>query len=124
MRYKSACNAVFAFCVWCLMAGLGCDLAVVISVTCFFLSFIPEVGSVICILLPVPVLLFDSRVTMEERLTNVLTMAIGMLGIKFAVSNGLESFVMSRSPILSGQLLDEESGQNETHPATRRATPT
>ena len=43
---------------------------------------------------------------------------VGMLLIKFAVSNGLESLVMSRSPILSGQLnLDEENNNGETHPA-------
>ena len=43
---------------------------------------------------------------------------LGMLLIKFAVSNGLESLVMSRSPILSGQLnLDEENNNGETHPA-------
>eukprot|EP00435_Cladocopium_sp_Y103_P036301 s1310_g9.t1 len=98
--YKAICNAVFR-----------CDLAVLLSVICFFLSFIPEVGSVICILMPAPVLLFDSRVTMEIRITN----AIGMLLIKFAVSNGLESLVMSRSAVLSGQMNSEESN-DETHP--------
>ncbi|CAK9114867.1 Putative transport protein RP630 [Durusdinium trenchii] len=114
--YKAACNAAFSFCVWCLLAGIGgCDLAVVLSVMCFFLSFIPEVGSVICMLLPIPVLLFDSRVTVEVRGANVLTMVLGMLGIKFAVSNGLESLVMSRSAILSGNL-DEEQPGAETHP--------
>eukprot|EP00434_Breviolum_minutum_P030072 symbB.v1.2.026593.t1/scaffold2669.1/size73469/4 len=115
--YKAICNAVFSFCAWCLLAGIGCDLAVLLSVIAFFLSFIPEVGSVICVLLPVPVLLFDARVTMEIRITNVITMVVGMLLIKFAVSNGLESLVMSRSPILSGQLnLDEENNNGETHP--------
>eukprot|EP00913_Durusdinium_trenchii_P031432 g29427.t1 len=66
-------------------------------------------------LLPIPVLLFDSRVTVEVRGANVLTMVLGMLGIKFAVSNGLESLVMSRSAILSGNL-DEEQPGAETHP--------
>jgi hypothetical protein len=41
--------------------------------------------------------------------------AIGMLLIKFAVSNGLESLVMSRSAVLSGQMNSEESN-DETHP--------
>lgn len=113
--YKAICNAVFSLCAWCLLAGIGCDLAVLLSVICFFLSFIPEVGSVICILMPAPVLLFDSRVTMEIRITNLITMAIGMLLIKFAVSNGLESLVMSRSAVLSGQIETEESN-DETHP--------
>lgn len=65
--------------------------------------------------MPAPVLLFDSRVTMEIRITNLITMAIGMLLIKFAVSNGLESLVMSRSAVLSGQMNSEESN-DETHP--------
>ena len=38
-----------------------------------------------------------------------------MLLIKFAVSNGLESLVMSRSAVLSGQMNSEESN-DETHP--------
>ena len=39
-----------------------------------------------------------------------------MLIIKFVVSNGIESFVMARSPVLAGQL-DEQSKADETHPA-------
>ena len=39
-----------------------------------------------------------------------------MLAIKFVVSNGIESFVMARSPVLAGQV-DEHSKSQETHPA-------
>eukprot|EP00438_Fugacium_kawagutii_P033443 Skav208829 [mRNA] locus=scaffold667:397283:406737:+ [translate_table: standard] len=98
------------------MADLpGCDLAVLVAVICFFLSFIPEIGSVICILFPIPVLLFDSRVTMSVRFSHVLTMVLGMFLIKLAVSSGLESMVMSQSSVLAGRINDDED-HSETHP--------
>ncbi|CAJ1335430.1 unnamed protein product, partial [Effrenium voratum] len=88
----------------------------VVAVMCFFLGFIPEVGSVISVVVPVPILLFDSRVSLEVRATNVLTMAVGMLLIKFMVSNGLESYLMSKSPTLAGQREGENQPASETHP--------
>ncbi|CAJ1455890.1 unnamed protein product [Effrenium voratum] len=114
--YKAFCNTVFGACVWCLLTWLRCDLAMVVAVMCFFLGFIPEVGSVISVVVPVPILLFDSRVSLEVRATNVLTMAVGMLLIKFMVSNGLESYLMSKSPTLAGQREGENQPASETHP--------
>ncbi|CAJ1455891.1 unnamed protein product [Effrenium voratum] len=127
--YKAFCNTVFGntrgvhmgvqkvgdwMASW--LCGLGCDLAMVVAVMCFFLGFIPEVGSVISVVVPVPILLFDSRVSLEVRATNVLTMAVGMLLIKFMVSNGLESYLMSKSPTLAGQREGENQPASETHP--------
>jgi len=112
---KTLCNGLFAVCVAGLLTWIGCDLCLVISILCFFLGFIPEVGSFISIVLPIPLLLLDSRKSMELRGANMLTMVVGMLLIKFVVSNGIESYVMSRNPILAGQV-DGAAKAEETHP--------
>mmetsp|Transcript_119324 Transcript_119324/g.283251 ORF Transcript_119324/g.283251 Transcript_119324/m.283251 type:complete len:483 (+) Transcript_119324:12-1460(+) len=113
--YKAFCNALFAVCVWCLLTFIRCDLVIVISILCFFLGFIPEVGAFISLAVPLPLLVLDSRQSIEMRATNALTAVVGMLAIKFVVSNGIESFVMARSPVLAGQV-DEHSKSHETHP--------
>ncbi|CAE8624774.1 unnamed protein product [Polarella glacialis] len=114
--YKSFCNFVFSLCVWCLLAWIGADLAVVLALVCFFLSFIPEVGGFIALILPVPLLLLDSRHPLSERAANVLTASLGMLAIKFLVSNGLESVVMGKSATLAGAEGCNRATTEETHP--------
>ena len=113
--YKSFCNLIFSLCAWLLLEWIGVDLAVVIALICFFLSFIPEIGSLVSLALPVPLLLLDSRHPLALRARNVLTSVIGMLFIKFVVSNGLESVVMGKSATLAGKV-SEEGNTEETHP--------
>jgi len=113
--YKSFTNMISSAAVFILLTWIGTEMAVVVSVLVFFLGFIPEVGFFIAIVLPVPLLLLDSRVPMDIRVENLATAAVGMLAIKFVVSNGLESVLMGKSQILAGAL-GEGNVDEETHP--------
>eukprot|EP00931_Biecheleriopsis_adriatica_P077962 TRINITY_DN51437_c0_g1_i1.p1 TRINITY_DN51437_c0_g1~~TRINITY_DN51437_c0_g1_i1.p1 ORF type:complete len:482 (+),score=84.46 TRINITY_DN51437_c0_g1_i1:60-1448(+) len=115
LMYKCFCNALFAASFLALLIWIRADLALVASVMVFFLGFIPEVGAFISLAIPLPLLLLDSRLEMKDRLGNVFVVSMGMLLIKFLVSNGIESIVMGKSKILAG-VVDSESSQEETHP--------
>eukprot|EP00931_Biecheleriopsis_adriatica_P097715 TRINITY_DN7153_c0_g1_i1.p1 TRINITY_DN7153_c0_g1~~TRINITY_DN7153_c0_g1_i1.p1 ORF type:complete len:457 (+),score=69.63 TRINITY_DN7153_c0_g1_i1:70-1440(+) len=115
LMLKCFCNALFAVCVLSLLLWIGADLALPASVVVFFLGFIPEVGAFISLAIPLPLLLLDSRVALGDRLGNVIYALVGMLLIKFIVSNGIESLVMSKSRILAG-VVDSDEKADETHP--------
>lgn len=113
---KAACNTCFAILAFVLLEWLDVDLAVLIAVLMFVLGFIPEVGVFLGLLLPVPVILLDSRVSLMVRFGRLAWAAGGLLLIKFAVSNGLESLVMGRNPTLAGMIRDRGEVFEETHP--------
>ncbi|CAK0843489.1 unnamed protein product [Prorocentrum cordatum] len=69
-------------------AFLSIDLASVFAATTFALNYVPEVGPFVAMVLPCPVILFDSRI---ERPFLVLVTAMGgQLALKFAFSNIIE----------------------------------
>jgi AI-2 transport protein TqsA len=57
---KVLISASFGLLVCIILLALKVDLAVVFGLMCFILNFVPTVGSVIAILLPLPILLLDS----------------------------------------------------------------
>merc|ERR1712187_437290 len=115
---KLLVNFLFAICVWCLLHLLGMDLSGVLAVSSFCLSFIPELGTIVSMVLPIPMILLiplpssdASRVVMLGRFI------IGMCVIKVLVSNVLESYLMGHNPTLSGAVRDHQLEEiKETHP--------
>jgi len=67
---------------------LHVELAVVFGLMSFFFCFIPEVGAFLAMLLPVPVILFDSR--HEAPFLKLLIATACQLGLKFVFANIIE----------------------------------
>eukprot|EP00927_Polykrikos_kofoidii_P053563 TRINITY_DN48172_c0_g1_i1.p1 TRINITY_DN48172_c0_g1~~TRINITY_DN48172_c0_g1_i1.p1 ORF type:complete len:576 (-),score=78.50 TRINITY_DN48172_c0_g1_i1:29-1525(-) len=131
-------NAIFAFLVFLLMSWLGVDLSVIIASVTFFLSFIPELGSIVSMILPIPFILLtpleefqhvsnhascsecttsnDCVCDFPERFKNVILALVWLMGIKLLVHNFLYSFLMGKNRALSGAVNDtEEADITETH---------
>jgi len=123
---KTFCNMVYAAFVAAVLWFLHVDLIVVMSFLSFLLAYIPEVGAIIAVILPLPLVLFDSRHAPEQRLARGGLVFVAMFLIKIIVSNGLETCVMGGNKVLAGGLArarskgeKEESieeSYEETHP--------
>ena len=75
------------------LADLGVPLAVVFGMFAFLLNFIPNVGSMISVLLPVPVVFLNPEIT-----TTTAVLAIALPGaVQFSIGNIVEPKVMGHS---------------------------
>ncbi|CAJ1461676.1 unnamed protein product [Effrenium voratum] len=83
----SACLG-YGVCVGVLLHLLRVQLPIVYGLTSFVLSFIPEVGAFLAMLLSLPVILFDSR--LEAPAVTLLTALAAQLGLKFFFANIVE----------------------------------
>jgi len=132
-------NITFAASVFVLLQYLNVDLAVIISVTSFFLSFIPEIGAICSAVLPIPFILLTPTVychtkdTVHDsaefwrgldidcvgdvglRFHRILASIVGMFLIKLVVSNLLSAFLMGRSKTLAGSFSADDKEVRETH---------
>jgi AI-2 transport protein TqsA len=52
---KIVSNVVGAFCIWLVYVILGLDLSLMFAMLAFVLGFIPSVGSIIAVVLPLPI---------------------------------------------------------------------
>eukprot|EP00928_Gymnodinium_smaydae_P059092 TRINITY_DN4232_c1_g1_i1.p2 TRINITY_DN4232_c1_g1~~TRINITY_DN4232_c1_g1_i1.p2 ORF type:complete len:202 (+),score=37.37 TRINITY_DN4232_c1_g1_i1:377-982(+) len=115
---KAFCNFCFSIAALFLLSLLRVDLAFVIATICFTIQFIPEIGAIISLIMPVPIILLDGRREFQERCVAASIAVIGMLLIKFLVSNIGESILMSKIPSLAD--LRDEQGKliklQEEHP--------
>jgi len=85
---KGLASAGYAFCIWILLHFLGVDLAIVFGLITFVFNFIPEVGPFIAMTLPLPVILFDDR--LSNPLQFMVLALIGQLSLKFIFGNIVE----------------------------------
>jgi predicted PurR-regulated permease PerM len=85
---KTFASFLYGLCVMLLFLLLGIDMAVLFGVVSFFLNFVPEIGSFISILVPIPVILLDGR--HQNPLLVLMLAVIGQLVFKFIFSNVLE----------------------------------
>jgi len=115
---KVMMNGLYAACNFALFWYLNLDLTLVLTMLCFLLSFIPELGTMICFVVPLPIVLLQPG--SQDRMKNFLVCVIGQNAIKMVVSNILESIVMGRAVVLMGGGMVKEKDINdlkETHPA-------
>jgi AI-2 transport protein TqsA len=89
---KFMLSALTGFVTWLILAILGVEFAMVFGVMAFLLNFIPNIGSIIAGLLPVPVLLIGDYGTVTIILAIVLPMTA-----QFCVGNLIEPKVMGSS---------------------------
>lgn len=85
---KGAACICYGICVGSMLYILKVELPVIFGLMSFLFSFIPEVGALIAMLLPVPVILFDNR--LEAPFLTLLIATLGQLGLKFVFANIIE----------------------------------
>jgi predicted PurR-regulated permease PerM len=78
----------YGICVGVLFFILHIDLAAVFGLASFMLSYLPEVGPILSMALPIPVILLDGRLT--NPLATLCAALLGQLLLKFIFSNYLE----------------------------------
>jgi len=83
----SACMC-YGICVGVMFHVLAVDIAVFFGLISFLFSFIPEVGAFIAMALPMPVILFDSR--LDKPFLTLFTATFGQLALKFIFANIVE----------------------------------
>lgn len=83
---KVGLSAITGTAVAVILSLLGVELAMVFGVLAFFLNFIPNIGSILATLLPLPVVLVDPDIT-----STTMILAIALPGaIQLVVGNVLE----------------------------------
>lgn len=127
-------NTIFAVCVFFLLVSLNVDLSVVQAGLCFILAFIPELGALISMALPIPFVLLtpteqcmgdgpgpvydglrmDCTDDFGQRGRKILGVFIGMILIKLLVANILNALIMGKNKVLSGAI-GQEGEVSETH---------
>ena len=89
---KFALSAVTGLLTWGILAALGVEFAIVFGLMAFLLNFIPNVGSIIAGLLPLPVLLLGDYSPVTVILALVLPATV-----QFIIGNIVEPKWMGRS---------------------------
>jgi len=122
-KSMSLINGVFALVVQLLLWQFDVNLRTLVAVSCFFLDFIPELGTIIAIVLPLPLVIFAPRdhnnAPSDHNKTSAgtnfnpfanfstvgwttLWVFVGMCLIKLLVANVLTSLIMGRNRTLAG----------------------
>merc|ERR1719161_259800 len=78
----------YGFCVGMLFFILHIDVAAVFGLVSFTLGFLPEIGPMLSMVLPIPVILLDGRLT--NPLGTLCAALLGQMMLKFIFSNYLE----------------------------------
>jgi len=93
----SACMA-YGISVGTMLKLFGVELAPLFGGLSFFLNFIPEVGALIALTLPIPIILFDSRRS-APFLTAIIATS-GQLCLKFVFTNIIEVKLVESDAIM------------------------
>lgn len=126
-QVKTLSNSIFGTCVYILLSNLGIGLPMIIALISFTLAFIPEIGAIISMILPIPLIFIAPPVDqngkeiehpanpfpdIQHRLTVLVCYIIWMLVIKMLVSNMLESYMIAKNPVLIGAIERPEPKSN------------
>lgn len=98
LRLKGAACLCYGLCVGLMLHNLGVDIPAVFGLMSFLFSFIPEVGALVAMVLPVPVILFDSR--LEAPLATLIVASAGQLGLKFVFANIIEVMLVEHDTLM------------------------
>jgi len=91
---KTGASSMYALCIYVLLLLLQVDLAIVFGLIAFVFNFVPEVGTIAAMLLPLPVILFDGR--LERPFLNLALALIGQFCLKFVFANIIEVKLVER----------------------------
>lgn len=93
LRVKILVSAITGFAVYLILKLCGIDLALVFGLMTFLLNFIPNIGSAVAMLLPLPIILLTGEITVT---TKVLAIALPAV-VQFLAGNVLEPKWMGSS---------------------------
>lgn len=85
---KGSVCLCYGVCVGLMLQSLKVKLAAVFGLLSFFFAFVPEIGAFFAMILPTPVILFDSR--LESPFLTLVMATLGQLSLKFVFSNIIE----------------------------------
>eukprot|EP00415_Alexandrium_ostenfeldii_P004341 UN4341 len=91
---KGASCLCYGASVSVMLSILRVEMATVFGLMSFFFSFIPEVGAFVAMVLPAPVILFDSR--LEAPFLTLMIASAGQLALKFLFANIIEAKLIVR----------------------------
>lgn len=95
---KGSSCIVYGISVGTMLKLLRVELALLFGVMSFFFSFIPEVGALIALSLPIPIILFDSR--LETPFLTATIATSGQLCLKFIFANIIEVKLVESDAIM------------------------
>uniref|UniRef100_A0A7S1AMR7 AI-2E family transporter n=1 Tax=Noctiluca scintillans TaxID=2966 RepID=A0A7S1AMR7_NOCSC len=95
---KTLASSGYAICIFALLYSLGVDLSVVFGLFTFLLNFIPEVGPIIAMVLPLPVILLDGR--LDDPITTAVLATLGALSFKCFWGNIVETMLIGRDDVM------------------------
>ena len=93
LRVKILVSAITGIAVYAILKICGIDLALVFALMTFLLNFIPNIGSAVAMLLPVPVVLLTGEISVT---TKIVALGLPAL-VQFLVGNVLEPKWMGSS---------------------------
>jgi len=90
---KTLLSAITGVLVGATLGALGVEFALVFGVFAFLLNFIPNIGSAIATLLPLPIVLLNPELAIVAKISAIAIPGV----IQFAVGNVIEPKVMGQS---------------------------
>lgn len=81
---------------WVILTSFGLELALVFAVLTFVLNFIPSIGSIIAVLLPIPIALVQF-----ETAGPVIAIVVIMTVVQLVIGNGIDPLLMGQNLNLS-----------------------
>jgi len=96
LALKTVLSILLGAVSWAIMALFGLEFAVLWAVLIAFLNFVPYIGSVLGVLLPVLM-----TIVQFEDLGVILSMLMALTAVQFAIGNFLDPYVMGNSLNLS-----------------------
>jgi len=89
---KSIVSMAYACSVLVLLTYFDVDMSVAIALLTFMLNFVPEIGAILCIALPLPIIVFDGR--LENPIPKAVLVLICELMLKLIYGNIIEVLVL------------------------------
>lgn len=96
---KTVVSFLYGVSVALLLRCLGIDLPAFFGLVSFFLNFVPEVGALISMLAPVPLILLNGNI--QSPVTYVIISLIGQVVLKLMIGNVLELRLVSADDEMS-----------------------
>lgn len=96
---KTIICAGYGLCVGLLFFMLDIDLAAVFGLVSFILNYLPEVGSLLSMILPTPVILLDGR--LQQPFATLFAALAGQLLLKFFFANYLETMLIESDQMMN-----------------------
>ncbi len=93
---KTLISMLTGFLIWIILTSFGVELALLLAILTFALNFIPNIGSIVATILPIPIALVHF-----ETLGPVVAIVALSTTVQLIVGNGLDPLLMGKNLDLS-----------------------